>query len=289
MFYAYYSKSVNNFRKIIVRVCLLFVSINLFTLLSATLNAQGNLLVTPKRLVFDGTKRAQELNLVNVGQDTVTYSVSFVQNRMKEDGAFEKIEQPDPGQFFADKHLRFFPRSVTLAPGEVQTVKVQITKSDELTDGEYRSHLYFRAEPKDQPSNNTDRAKDSGISVRIVPVFGISVPTIIRKGDNTSAIQFSNVSFDMEKDSIPVLSLTIDRIGNMSVYGDISVDHIASSGKVSRVGTIKGLSVYTPNNFRRVQVVLDKSLPVNYHSGSLHVVYSDPLTKRIAQREIGLN
>lgn len=78
-------------------------------ILSATgLYAQGNLLITPRRVVFDGSKRSIDLNLANSGQDTATYAISLVQIRMKEDGNFETITQPDPGQRFADKYIRFF-------------------------------------------------------------------------------------------------------------------------------------------------------------------------------------
>jgi len=48
--------------------------------------AQGNLLVTPRRIVFDGTKRSIDLNLANIGQDTATYAITLVQMRMKYDG-----------------------------------------------------------------------------------------------------------------------------------------------------------------------------------------------------------
>ena len=58
-------------------------------LLKAT--AQGNLLVTPKRVVFEGLKRSEELNLANVGSDTATYMISFIQIRMKVDGYVETI------------------------------------------------------------------------------------------------------------------------------------------------------------------------------------------------------
>ena len=123
----------------------LFVSPGLVT---SNLEAQGNLLITPRRVVFEGTKKNEELNLANTGSDTATFNVSMVQYRMKEDGAFEEIKEPDPGQNFADKYVRFFPRSVTLAPNESQVVKMQLYRTTELQPGEYRSHVYFRAVPK---------------------------------------------------------------------------------------------------------------------------------------------
>lgn len=70
--------------------------------------AQGNLLITPRRAVFEGSKRSIDLNLANTGQDTATYSISLVQIRMKEDGGFETITEPDQGQRFADSFVRFF-------------------------------------------------------------------------------------------------------------------------------------------------------------------------------------
>ena len=132
----------------------LFLSVGIigFTLFTGyDVSAQGNLLITPRRVVFEGNKRSFDLNLANIGSDTATYSISIVQIRMKEDGGFETITQPDPGQQFADRFIRFFPRSVTLGPNESQVVKVQLTKTNELTPGEYRSHFYFRAVPKMQP------------------------------------------------------------------------------------------------------------------------------------------
>ena len=56
-----------------------------------TLKAQGNLLITPKRVVFEGSRRSMDLNLANIGNDTATYAISMVQIRMNEDGSFETI------------------------------------------------------------------------------------------------------------------------------------------------------------------------------------------------------
>ena len=54
-------------------------------------SGQGNLLITPRRLVFEGSKRSIDVNLANIGQDTATYSISIVQIRMTENGSFETI------------------------------------------------------------------------------------------------------------------------------------------------------------------------------------------------------
>jgi hypothetical protein len=238
--------------------------------------AQGNLLLMPRRVVFEGAKRYEELNLANTGKDTARYVISLMHIRMKEDGGFEEISQPDSGENFADRFIRFFPHSVTLGPGESQVVKIQLTKTNELVPGEYRSHIYFRAIPDLKPLGDTLPAPDSGISIRLVPIFGISIPVIIRVGESTTEVKISDLAVQMKEDTIPLLNMTLHRAGNMSIYGDLSVVYTSMNGKTVRAGSAKGIAVYTPNPVRRFQVTLDKRSDINYHSGKLSIVYSTP-------------
>lgn len=255
-------------------ICLLglmFISI----LNSSDVLAQGNLLITPRRVVFEGPKRTQELNLANTGQDSAKYNVSIVQYRMKEDGSFEEITTPDPGQNFADKYIRFFPRSVSLAPNEAQVVKMQLTRTEGLAAGEYRSHVYFRAVPKETALGTENVKKDSTtIGVKLIPIFGITIPVIIRVGESTMKVTLSDLKLEVINDTIPRLQLTFNRTGNMSVYGDVQVNHVSPEGKTTLVGTVKGIAVYTPNSVRRFVMDLDKKASVNYHTGTLHLIYS---------------
>jgi len=255
--------------------------------------SQGNLLITPRRVVFEGSKKSLDLNLANTGQDTSTYAISLVQIRMKEDGGFETITEPDPGQQFADKYIRFFPRSVTLGPNEAQVVKVQLIKTNELTPGEYRSHFYFRAVPGERPLGEAAAVKDTTtISVKLTPIFGITTPVIIRVGENNTKITLSEVALLSVNDTIPRLTMTFNRAGNMSVYGDITVDYISPPGKITRVGVANGVAVYTPNAIRRFQFNLNKVPGIDFKSGSLRIIYSAPSDvkpSRYAEAELKLN
>jgi hypothetical protein len=195
---------------------------------------------------------------------------------MKEDGGFETITEPDPGQLFADKNIRFFPRSVTLGPNEAQTIKVQVIRSNEMAPGEYRSHFYFRAIPNAKPLGEKEEQRDTtAISVQLTPVFGITIPVIIRVGESTSKVTISDLGFNFVNDTIPGIKLVFNRTGNMSVYGDLAVDHI-SQGKITRVGIANGVAVYTPNTIRRFQFNLNKVPGVDYKTGTLRVIYSAP-------------
>lgn len=283
---------LTNIKKTIV-VCRLVFGFGLISLLfSLELRAQGDLLIYPKRIVFDGSKRSQDLSLVNNGNDTARYVISVIQIRMKEDGSFENITQPDAGQNFADKNFRFFPRSVVLGPKEVQTVKVQLIQFSSLLAGEYRSHLYFRAEEAEKPIGFEKPKTDSGkISISINPVYGISIPVIIRSGESTTEIGLSNVDFRFEKGNIPVLQMNINRSGNMSVYGDITVDYVSPEGKETRVCLVKGVAVYTPTDTRKVRLALDQNAGIDYRKGGLHVVFTETSGKvqKVSQQQLFLN
>lgn len=253
-------------------------------------HAQGNLLVTPRRIVFEGNKRMQELNLANTGRDTATYLVSLMEIRMKEDGSFEKIAEPDSGQLFASPFLRYFPRRVMLAPGEAQMVKVQLVKTDQLQPGEYRSHLYFRAVPSEAPLGQPEQKDTAGISVRLMPVFGLTIPLIVRVGEPDGRVNLTDLSVETA-DQAPKLHFAFRRDGNMSVYGDLKVEHISPQGRTTQVAAVKGIAVYTPNTLRWFRVDLNKDPRIDYHSGKLKVTYElekNAQTETLSQTELVL-
>jgi hypothetical protein len=262
-----------------------------FVLASNGIKAQGDLLIYPKRILFDGNKRSQNLNLVNNGKDTAQYIISVIQVRMKEDGSFENISQPDSGQFFSDRNFRFYPRKVVLGPKESQTVKVQLMQYSTLPEGEYRSHLYFRAEKVKQPLGDTQtKAKAASISIQIQPVYGLSIPVIIRSGESTTEMAVSNVHFHWVRDRLPLLEMQLVRSGNMSVYGDLRIDYISEQGKETQVALLRGVAVYTPNSNRKFKILLDRSNEIDYHKGALHIVFTESSGKveKVAQGQLFL-
>lgn len=236
--------------------------------------AQGDLVIMPRRVILDANKRTQELNVANTGSDTAKYLISVVQYRMLESGAFEEILQPDSGQHFADKNFRFFPRSVTLAPNESQTVKVQVINTNELKPGEYRSHLYFRAVAKEPAAEDEASKVPKSVSVRLVPTFGVAIPVIIRNGNSTLNVKIEKPVFSLNSNGVPQLNMKFHRTGNVSVYGDVKVEHVAANGKTTQVGIAKGLAIYTPNAMRDFTLNLDKSSGVDYHKGKLKIIYT---------------
>jgi hypothetical protein len=264
-------------------ILVLFIIFN-----NTDLAGQGNLLISPRRVVFDGSRRVMELNLANTGYDTARYNISLIQYRMNDDGSFTEITEPDPGQFFADKNIRFFPRSVTLGPNEAQSVRMQVMNQDRLAPGEYRSHVYFRSVPNVVALGEEQvKIDSSNISVQLIPVFGITIPVIIRIGENKTSSNISDVNLIKYDDTTNVIEFKLHRHGNMSIYGDLRIVHISPSGKETNIGTVNGLAVYTPLEYRYVRLTLDNIRTVNFSTGKLRVTYlSQSDTKPVIYAEI---
>jgi hypothetical protein len=265
---------------------LLLLLIPIFSLSMPSM-AQGDLLITPIRVVFDGNKQKETLNLVNMGKDSATYSISFVQYNMQEDGSFIIIENPDSGQMFADPYLRIFPRKIKLAPGEPQVMMLQCRRKTDMPVGEYRSHLYFRAEKNSQSLGMKNPSGDTTqLTVQLIPVYGLSIPVIIRSGAVNASATLSNLKLDIGQGIEQILSLNINRTGNISIYGDITIEYSPAQGKPYEIGTVKGVGVYTNINKRTIAVKLNNTSGKPLTDGKLKVQYiSNGETKRVVYAE----
>lgn len=245
---------------------------SLFILDSQSSFSQGDLLITPTRVIFEGNKQKETLNLVNTGQDTASYSISFLQYNMNEDGSFSEVDWMSSDQMFADPYLRIFPRRVTLAPGEPQAIMLQYRRKAAMLPGEYRSHLYFRSEKNVSPLGTKGANDDTKLQVELVPIFGLSIPIIIRVGEQNVSASLSDLELISNTEG-KFLYLTLNREGNISIYGDIRIVFNPSSGRSYEVGTVKGLGVYTNINKRKVIVKLEQLDGKLLDSGTLSVEY----------------
>jgi hypothetical protein len=253
-----------------------------FFLFISAASAQGDLLIFPKRIVFDKGKRVKQLILSNIGKDTAIYNVSFLQYRMNENGGFKAITTPDLGQYFATPYLRVFPRTVTLAPNESQIVKVQLTRSTELKEGEYRSHLYFRAKKNNNPLGQKEKVVDStSISVKLEAIFGISIATIIKKGTSNTITTISNLFYEKDKEFNHFINFNLNRTGNMSSYGDIHINYVYGNNTIVEVAKVKGVAVYTPGEVRKVKIQLKTPKGITFTGGTFKVAYTANESKEI--------
>ena len=239
--------------------------------------AQGDLLITPMRVVFEGNKQREELNLINMGKEPATFSISLTHYNMNEDGSMTIIEKPDSGQMFADPFLRFFPRQVTLTPGEPQVIMLQCRRKADMAAGEYRSHLYFREDKDNKPLGTKNSTDDkSQLSVQVIPIFGMSIPVIIRSGAVNVTAAMTDLKLETRQENIQNLKVTIKRKGNCSLYGNLIVEYVPVQGKSSRIGNLNGVGVYTNISQRNVSIRLNTAPDMTFKNGKLKVRYTSP-------------
>jgi len=244
----------------------------------------GDLLITRTRVVLDDKNRSKGVTLINKGTKEATYRVILKRMRMLEDGKYEEVDDKHPpkeGEAFADDVLRYSPRQVTLKPGQSQMVKFSMKGAGSIAPGEYRSHVLFQGNPDTSKGADIERGKDENkISVRIVPVYGISIPVIVRKGVLTAEASLSHVRLQDK-----TLSFVIERSGTKSVYGDVEV----SDGDTV-VGQLNGVAVFVPNARREVTMHLRPPEGTNISGKKLTILYkenADNGGKSLAQTMVG--
>jgi len=234
--------------------------------------------ISPTRVVFEGRTRTASVTLINRGNEASTFRISFEHKRMTEDGQFETIKNPKPGEIFSDQMIRYSPRQVDLPPGQSQVVRLLLRKPPNLADGEYRSHMLFREVPE-QSSQSIEQqtGKQKQMIISIKPVLGISIPVIVRQGNTSAEAQLvknelQNISPDMTKG---MLVLKIKRTGNSSVYGDILATYHKNDNdkKGVIVAQVNGIAVYTPNDTRTLNLPVQAPAGIKLGGGRIDVVY----------------
>jgi len=256
-----------NFKKALVAIFTIALTFpNLF--------GQGNLLVTPVRVIFDGQKQKEDLNITNVGNDSAIFIMSFIHHRMNPDGSLTMLQKGD-SLTSAEKYLRIFPRRIKLGPNESQTIRLQYRKVQGMTEGEYRSHLYFRADKKAAPLGMEDKKRDSTkMAVQITAIFGISIPVIIRNGNLTAQNSISDVALTALTDSTSLLKFQINRTGNRSSYGNLKVEYNDKTGKKTVLSNANGVGVYTEIQARTMSLLLRWPAGIRQKDGKLKIMYN---------------
>lgn len=241
-------------------------------------HALAELMLYPTRIVFEGNQRAAQVELINNGTESATYRVSLVNRRMSETGAFSEIDEPLPGEQFSEHLLRYSPRQVMLAPGKGQTVRIMVRKPANLATGEYRSHLMFAKQPEARGNNSVetrDAAADNEIGIMLTALVGASIPVIVRHGNTDASVSLTHLDLQQTADKAPVLALHMERSGNQSVYGDLTVSFTPHGGSEQVVARANGVAVYTPNPQRRARITLEQPDGSQLRNGILRVTYRE--------------
>ncbi len=209
----------------------------------------GDLLVAPTRIILDG-RRGAEIILNNIGDDVATYRVSVELRRMKPDGTLETVTAPNARESAAEAMILYAPRKVTLPPNQPQSIRINARAPKGLADGEYRVHLLFRAIPPATPVAAPDAEPVKGLRFALIPIYGVTIPVIVRLGNLKAQAGIANVRLD-QLDGKPAVALDLSRSGDRSTFGELRV---LKPGVKDPIAIQKAVAVYKEIAKRRVTI-----------------------------------
>ena len=215
----------------------------------------GDLLVAPTRIVLDGRKGA-EVILNNIGDEPATYRVSIEFRRMTEDGGLADVPEPTAQDKIAEDMIVYAPRRVTLVPHQPQSIRIAARAPQGLPDGEYRVHMLFRAIPPANPVVPASASADGapkGLRFQLIPVYGVTIPVIVRLGNLQATAAIANVRLD-KADGKAVVDLDLSRSGTRSTFGEVRV---LKPGIKNPIAIQRAVAVYTEVGVRHLSIPLD--------------------------------
>jgi hypothetical protein len=245
----------------------------------AALPVQAQLLLSPTRVVFEGTMRATQVDVVNTTTQRAVYRLSLVNRRMTERGENVAADPPLPEERFLGEMVRFSPRQLVLEPGASQVVRLSLRKPEGLQPGEYRSHLHIERVADGSDANSVETVAGAGspqgMQIRLTALVGAMIPVIVREGPPAVTLSVRDLQLAPASGSDPAaLSLALAREGNRSVYGDVIVTHVPATGGAGvEVARLSGIAVYVPNPLLRLRLALQPPPGLALDRGRLRVAF----------------
>ena len=240
-------------------------------------HATGDLLVAPTRVILDGS-RGTEVVLNNIGAEPATYRVSLEVKRMTAEGGLDEIDEANANaaERAALDMIAFSPRRVTLPPNQPQVIRIGVRIPEGLAPGEYRAHMLFRAVPDAAPAvADPAKPKGEGVSIALTPIYGITIPIIVRVGDLAATARIGEAWVGDTRDG-PAFNFHLTRTGNRSVYGDIAVTR---PGVAEPLLLARGIAVYPEVGERTVSLRVPAEVAAKL-KGPVQIRYSE-------DREVG--
>jgi len=244
-----------------------------FLLCIVTLPAYANLLITPLHAVIEDRERSAQITLINSGNEARVYHLEWSQLRQNlEYGRYESSPARQEGEIYLQDFAVFSPRRIRLGPNEKQTVRIGIRRPSDLPDGEYKSHLKFRAviEGSDVFLNRPEQ-EEGDLNVQAYVLTSYQIPIIYRVGEGSLDVSIESPLFSTNSKTgnleitIPLRwSATQGAIGTLEVY------HQPTGREKEQIGILGNINVFPEGRQRDVILNLEKT---GLEPGELSVVY----------------
>jgi hypothetical protein len=199
---------------------------------SASLAAQG-VMVAPHAVFIDHSRGSGSVLLYNPGTEPVEVSISTIFGYPTTDSSgnirLNTIENPDSTVPSALAWVQAFPRRLTVAPKERQTVRLLARPPVGLGDGEYWLRLVIAAQAGTVPITGVSdtTAIQVGLKLEVRTIIGVNY----RKGAVMTGVALSNLRAQVVGDSV-ITRAKLERHGNAAFIGMIRETIVDSTGAV---------------------------------------------------------
>jgi len=208
----------------------------------SALAAQG-VMVAPHAVYIDHRVRSGSVLLYNPGTEPVEVTIStlFAYPTTDSAGAIGLDTLPADSAASALGWIQAFPRRLTVAPLERQTVRLLARPPAGLADGEYWVRLVIAAKAGTIPITGVSdtTAIQVGLTLQVRTIIGISY----RKGPVTTGVTLSNLRAQLLNDTTIVTQSRLVRHGNAAFVGTVRGTIVDSTG-TTRASFFTPLGVY---------------------------------------------
>lgn len=215
----------------------------LWSLAPGVLAAQG-VMVAPHAVFIDHRARSGSILLYNPSSDPAEVTISTFFGYPVTDSlgriVLRTVDQPDSTMPNAAAWLQAFPRRLTVAPLERQTIRLLMRPPATLPDGEYWARLVITARGGQLPVtgvSDTGRIQ-VGLTLEVRTIIGVNY----RKGAVQTGLAVSGLSATLVADTVEVRS-RLERQGNAAFIGTIRATLVDSAG-TSRGAFFTPIGVY---------------------------------------------
>jgi len=199
---------------------------------AAPLAGQG-VLVAPHAVYIDHARRNGTVTLYNPNPEPAEITISTAFGYPVTDSlghfALRTVEHPDSMLPSAAEWVQAFPRRLTIASLERQTVRLLVTPPAGLPDGEYWARLIISARGGRLPIGGV--GDTAAVRVQLNLVVNTNIGVAYRKGPVATGVALSNLRVRIRRDSVEVWS-RLERRLTAAYVGTVRATLVDSTGKV---------------------------------------------------------
>jgi hypothetical protein len=131
--------------------------------------------------------------------------------------------------------------------------------------------MLFRAIPRPRPISEEVQAPTDGLSIRLTPIYGVTIPIIVRQGNLSATAAISGVRIAEEGEARGI-RFELSRAGDRSTYGEILITRPGVDTPLVRA---RGVAVYDEVEVRTVTFAINPAFQGPLE-GPVRIQYREP-------------